>query len=274
MIITTFAFSPTGTSAKILKGVITGISAHSTVKPDFHDVTMSGVAPESFSADDLVIVAAPVYGGKIAPLLKQRLKGWQGNGAKCIVIAVYGNRAFENALTDVSEFMSGQGFTVCGGGAFIGEHSYSTSEYPIAQGRPDTIDMEAAERFGREVASKISGGMLAPVNLATLTDEPSPAESLKNFREFVIGYQKQQAESPRTYLPEVDLQLCDGCGVCYSVCPTEAITEESHSADPTKCIKCCACVKVCPQDARSLQSPFAPVLSANFNHRKSPRWIV
>ncbi|WP_290381273.1 4Fe-4S binding protein, partial [uncultured Duncaniella sp.] len=37
-----------------------------------------------------------------------------------------------------------------------------------------------------------------------------------------------------------------------------------------KCIKCCACVKSCPEGARSLSSPFAPVLSANFSLRKSP----
>ena len=76
------------------------------------------------------------------------------------------------------------------------------------------------------------------------------------------------------YLPEVDPTVCDDCGGCYAVCPTGAITPGSHEADPALCIKCCACVKSCPQGARSFRSPFAPVLSANFARRKSPRWII
>ena len=89
-----------------------------------------------------------------------------------------------------------------------------------------------------------------------------------------MGYQRAQKENPVKLLPEVDTELCNVCGTCVDVCPTGAIADDCLSLDASKCIKCCACVKSCPAEARSLRSPFAPVLSANFSERKEPVWMV
>lgn len=274
MSIYSFSFSPTGTSAKILRGITQGISDLVATDVISKDLTFNPVEDIVLKGDDIIIVAAPVYGGKIAPIVKQRLKGIKGNKAKCIVVAVYGNRAFENAVVDFATFMSDRGFLICGAAAFVGEHSYSTAETPIASGRPDEQDMADARAFGNEIGLKINNSELREISTSSLIDEPSPMESMINFRNFVIGYQQQQAKSPVTYLPEVDTSLCDDCGSCYDACPTGAITPGCEDADPTKCIKCCACVKVCPQGARRFFSPFAKTLSENFNLRKSPVWII
>ena len=274
MSIYSFSFSPTGTSAKILRGIIEGMSHRLGADVIFSDLTFRSDEKIVPCADDIVIAAAPVYGGRIAPIIKQRLEGINGNNAKCIVVAVYGNRAFENAVVDFATFMQDCGFAICGGGAFVGEHSYSTAATPIAAGRPDNQDMADARAFGEEIALKIENGELREVSISSLTDEPSPAESLANFRHFVVGYQQQQASNPIIYLPEVDPTLCDECGSCYDACPTGAIAPDLPEADAKKCIKCCACVKICPQGARLFHSPFAPTLSANFKLRKSPKWIL
>ncbi len=274
MSIYSFTFSPTGTSAKILRGISAGISEKLNTDVIFSDITFNSVKDITLNSDDVIIAAAPVYGGKIAPIVKQRLDGITGNNARCIVVAVYGNRAFENAAVDFATYMHECGFVVCGAAAFVGEHSYSTDDTPIAAGRPDRQDMADARAFGEEIASRIMGDELCEINPSSLTDEPTPAESLANFRNFVIGYQQQQATNPITYLPEVDSSLCDECGSCYNACPTGAITPETHDADSAKCIKCCACVKICPQGARLFPTPFAPVLSENFKLRKSPKWIL
>lgn len=269
-----FSFSPTGTSAKILKGIVKGISDVTSFPCAHSDLTFVSPDEDRFGGDDIVIVSAPVYGGKISPLVKQRLAGVVGNGARCVVVAVYGNRAFEQALVDMGGFMSDHGFRVCGGGAFIGEHSYSTVDTPIAMGRPDAQDMADALDFGREIGRRILENRLQEVDLTSLHDEPSPAESLTNFRNFVLHYQQRRMEAPVNYLPEVDAELCNDCGSCAEVCPTGAISDDFHAVDAAKCIKCCACVKQCPQLARSLYTPFAEILSANFSVRKSPRWII
>ena len=274
MRIYSLSFSPTGTSAKILHGIIEGISE--VLKTDIihRDVTFQSVEDTALTPYDIVIVAAPVYGGKIAPIIKQRLKNIKGNSAKCIITTVYGNRAFENAADDFASFMSDSGSLICGAAAFIGEHSYSTAATPIASGRPDRHDMSDAKAFGKEIALKIQLNELHEVSTPSLTDEPSPEESMINFRNFVIGYQRQQSEKPMTYLPQVDTSLCDDCGSCYDACPTQAITPSCPEVNPAKCIKCCACVKICPQGARLFHSPFAKTLSENFKLRKSPKWII
>jgi ferredoxin len=269
-----FSFSPTGTSAKILRAVSSGVAEGLNTDVTSVDLTFNPADDIELTERDIVIAGAPVYGGKIAPLAKLRLNALRGNGAKCIVVAIYGNRAFENAASDLAGFMAEGGCLICGAAAFVGEHSYSTSATPIAAGRPDGQDLSDAHKFGMEIASLILQDKLREVNPTELSDVPSPAESIANFRKFVVAYQQQQSTNPVTYLPTVDQSLCDGCGACYAACPTGAINPECEEVDPAKCIKCCACVKVCPQEARHLATPFAGILSENFNLRKSPRWIL
>lgn len=274
MSIYSLSFSPTGTSSKILHGITEGIGNILDTDIISRNLTFNPIDDIALNSEDIIIAAAPVYGGKIAPIVKQRLNGIKGNDSKCIVVAVYGNRAFEKATEDFASFMSDCGFLVCGAAAFIGEHSYSTADTPIAAGRPDSQDMANALDFGKEIALKIKTNELREVDTSTLTDESVPDESSANFRNFVIGYQQQQATNPIVYLPDVDFSLCDECGVCYDVCPTEAIAPDRKEVDPTKCIKCCACVKNCPQGARRYSTPFAEVLSENFKFRKSPKWVL
>lgn len=46
---------------------------------------------------------------------------------------------------------------------------------------------------------------------------------------------------------EVDLNKCDQCGTCISVCPVSAIMMlEEIVIDKNACINCGKCVKVCP----------------------------
>ena len=274
MKIQALTFSPTGTSARVIEGIMSGVGEKTGRDVALLDLTLKESVEMTFDADDVVLISGPVYGGKLAPIAKQRLGGMKGAGTRCIVVAVYGNRAFENAVTDFASFVEERGFTVVGVGAFVGEHSYSTDETPIAAGRPDAADMEEARKFGRAIGEKITADTLAKIDAAGLKDIPAPAESLANFKAFVMDYQRQQAESPRVYLPVVDEELCNGCGSCVDVCPTGAIAADGIGLDAAKCIKCCACVKECPQGARTLYTPFAKVLSANFNARKAPVWIV
>ena len=52
-------------------------------------------------------------------------------------------------------FASDRGFKVIAGATFVGEHSYSTQQNPIAAGRPDADDLQFAETFGAKIRTKI-----------------------------------------------------------------------------------------------------------------------
>ncbi len=274
MNIHSITFSPTGTSAAIAKAVCNGITDRTRLHVTQHDATFTHTGSATFAPDDILIVAAPVYGGQIAPLFKQRIDHLRGTSTSCILIAVYGNRAFENAIADLASFMSDRGFIVCGAGAFIGEHSYSTAHTPIAHHRPDQHDIAEANRFGDEIAARIAGRSLSPVDISLLKDQPAPQQSITAFRNFVMSYTKRQTENPTPQLPALDIDLCDDCGTCYDACPTDAIQPGQPDVDPARCIKCCACVKTCPTGARSYSSPFAPILSEYFSKPKQPAWIL
>lgn len=249
-------FSPTGGGEKIAKAIQRGMGVN----------TGEGIEPYIF--------VIPVYGGHMPALAQERFAQVHGTGhIPAVLVAVYGNRAFENALTDLEAFVSERGFTPIAAAAFVCEHSYSTAETPIAAGRPDEADLNAAEDFGRQVREKLLSGNLSPIHAADLQDEPSPEASLKKFVAFVQSFRAQQAIAPQKSVPALDKDLCSGCGTCIDVCPAGAIREDL-SIDASLCINCCACVKFCPAHARSFQTPFAQPLSECFSQRKSPRWML
>jgi len=52
-------------------------------------------------------------------------------------------------------------------------------------------------------------------------------------------------------MPKIDLDICQGCGLCINACPNNAITMENKKAtiDKDLCLGCDVCIGSCPQDA-------------------------
>ena len=273
----TVVFSPTGTSKKIAAAAARGIAAAAgnpsveTAPLKTIDLTHSAGQPATLPADTVAVIAAPVYGGRVAPTAVKRLETLRGEGTPAVVIAVYGNRAFEKAVAELAGLAARQGFIPVAAGAFVGEHSYSTPETPVAAGRPDAQDLARAEAFGAAVRRKLDAGDLAPVDAARLKDVRTPLLPMLRFIRFVLGYRRRQRKNPVVYLPAGDAGRCTCCGRCAAICPTQAIArgDEVHT-DPARCIRCCACVKGCPVGARSFHTPFAAALARNFTRRKPP----
>lgn len=168
-----------------------------------------------------------------------------------------------------------QGFVPVAAAAFVGEHSYSTPETPVAAGRPDAQDLARAAEFGAAVRKKLAAGTPAPVDAAKLKDVHTPLVPMLRFIRFVVGYRRRQKKNPVVYLPACDADRCTHCGRCAAICPTQAIArgDEAHT-DPARCIRCCACVKGCPVGARSFHTPFAAALARSFTRRKQPVTIL
>lgn len=242
-------FSPTRTSAKVAHAVAKGLGAENGKEIDFtYAVDLQPLTVR----DALVVIAVPVYGGRVAPVALKRLQRVKAENSRAILIVLYGNRAYEDALVELYDEAVQMGFTPVAAAAFVGEHSFSQPELPIAQGRPDGSDLQRAEAFGREVLHKLETGTL---------EELLSVPGNRPYREF----------GPSSPIIPTPGEGCTGCESCFSVCPTDAISMNQDGfalTNPGECIKCCACVRACPTGDRVFDSPFTAFLHTNFKTRR------
>lgn len=264
----TITFSPTGTSRKIAEAVARGIGARTSRTLD---LTHTAAPEQTLPRDAAAVFAVPVYGGRVAPLALERLKPLRGDRTPAVLLVVYGNRDIGSAAQQLAAMLTEQGFLPVAAGAFVGEHSYSTTDHPIAAGRPDGDDLTRAEAFGRAVREKLVTGMPAPIRSERLRAPRTPLVPILRFIRFVLGYRREQRRNPVVLLPRTDAERCVHCGLCVKCCPNDAIGsgDELHT-DANRCIRCCACVKGCPYAARTFRTPFAQALSRSFSRRKPP----
>lgn len=258
-------FSPTRTSRYVGEAIARGVS---TGKMRVLDLTyeMENI-PIEVSEGTLLVVSVPVYGGKVAPLALKRMSGLQAAGVPVVLVVLYGNRAYEQALVELENFVTEKGARVIAAGAFVGEHSYSVEAYPVAAGRPDVRDLKMAEAFGHRIRLKLDKDPVGTVSAADLPDKAMMSEEMTRFRADVQAALKGGAVVPQT--PKVDESLCNHCGTCVGQCPVQAIVAgEETTTIADRCIRCCACVKVCPQQARTFDTPFSALLSRHFGERK------
>lgn len=244
-------FSPTHTSRSIGKAIARGTGLSRITETD---LTYEMPAKPVNTGKALTVIAVPVYGGRVAETAIQRLGRVVGEGNPVILAAVYGNRDYEDALLELRDFAVNQGFVPVAGGAFIGEHSYSRADRPVAAGRPDTDDLKKAEKFGTAAVEKL-GSMNGCADISVLAVNGNHPYKVKG------------AKTPQA--PVVVEELCTECGHCAEICPAGAITVEVVT-DAEACIKCCACVKECPQKARIFDTPFTDYLFTNFSSRREP----
>ncbi|MDH6358612.1 4Fe-4S binding protein [Parabacteroides sp. PF5-9] len=248
-------FSPTHTSKKITHAIADGMQI--PIQTDW-DLTYKKNDPLQLETG-LAIVAVPVYGGRVSETALERLKKIKATQIPVVPIVVYGNRDYEDALFELSDTLKEQGFIPIAAGAFVGEHSFSTKEMPIAAGRPDNEDLEKARHFGEEIK-----------NITNLSSPYSPTLKIKgNF-----PYKEKGPHTPQA--PETDSELCILCESCIDLCPTDAISVQDNTlfSDAGLCIKCCACVKECPENARSFETPFRAYLHTNFATRREPELFL
>ena len=246
-------FSPTHTSHTVGKAIAKGTGISQIIETD-----LTYCAPDNPVVVErcLCVVAVPVYGGRVAETAMQRLEWISGKESPVVPVVVYGNRDYEDALLELTDWTIEHGFVPVAGAAFVGEHSYSRPDRPVAANRPDADDLQVATLLGIEVMKCVAE-----------VAEPNRLPGLK-----VKGNRPYKVKGNKTpQAPVVNEELCTQCGLCAGICPVGAIAvgEESVS-DAESCIKCCACVKGCPQNARIFDTPFTDFLFKNFSARREP----
>jgi ferredoxin len=253
-------FSATGTTQKVLESIAKGINVEDV---ELINLTLPEGAKQtrpSFSGE-LVIIGAPVYGGRLPVDAINRLKQLKASKTFAVLIVVYGNRDFEDALLELKNLAIELGFTPVAGGAFIGEHSFASKDIPIANGRPDSLDVQKAMDFGARIKEKV-----------TTLQSPDAQMELD-----VPGKFPYEAAGARSMAvsPVTKEDTCTMCGTCASVCPTAAISiTGSVTTKIELCIRCCACIKNCPTGSRvmedSMWKNIANWLNENCSTRREP----
>ncbi len=280
MKLTTFCFSPTGTSRKNMMAVVKGLHMENVTHYDYtyYNMESGGGLDKHLSSDDLALFSVPVYGGKVAPTALERIGQVRGEDTPAILLVTYGNRNFEQVLVQLADFVRERGFRPIAAAALVGEHSYSNAKYPIAIGRPDAADLASAEGFGKRIVTKLGETDKETWDIDIANNMPgleTPEASLQAFVAFVQEYARQQQANPVKAYPAASPEACSHCGECVALCPTQAIAVGSEEVtDAARCIRCCACVKGCPTGARTFDSPFAKPLSENFQMRREPLYLL
>ena len=250
--VTTVFFSATGNTRRGCRWL-----AECFEEPVEMDLTRFDMVPSrtEFGAGELVVLGAPVYGGRIYRGAAQRFRALRGDGTPCLLVVTYGNRTFDNALLELWDLAVEQGFRPVGAAALVAEHTYGD----IQKGRPDEGDREKLSTFGRQAAEKLSREDFAPLSL--------PGE-----RPYGEG-----GDGGRFH-PLLDEQSCTRCGLCARGCPEGAIDTGSPLVDGEKCISCFRCIRSCPTGARNMQDPdylaFAEAFTQRLAKRLEPEFFL
>lgn len=221
-----YYFSPTGGTKKA------GSALSFAVAESVHEVNLAeGDIPDPNS--DIIVVAAPVFAGRIPVFVSDKLALLDGKGRKAITAVVYGVRAYDDALLELNDILKARGFEVIASAALIAQHSIVSA---VGAGRPDEADMEDIRRFAKQILKTIENGETGTVNV--------PGN--RPYRDGMKGS-----------IPPLSLPACNGCGHCATICPTRAITVTGDGVvtDTDPCMMCMACVAGRPTGARILPPP-------------------
>lgn len=219
-------FSPTGGTMKAADMVAQTLADEVTLvdlcdsKKDFRSLVLN--------EDDVAVIAVPSYGGRVPTTAVARLSKCRGNGARAVLMAVYGNRAYEDTLLELQDTVKEAGFKVVAAIATVAEHSIA---HQFATGRPDAQDQQQLEEFARQIKKKLADGHLAAPHLPG--NRPYKTSNV-------------------SMVPKAT-KACVSCGLCARKCPVQAIDRlHPQNVDKKACISCMRCVTICPQHARTI----------------------
>lgn len=264
-------FSPTGGTRKIAVALSDNLSRLLHVPTQ--NINLTNLANRQmsydFDADSLVILAVPVYAGRIPnKLLPDLEKCLNGSGKTAIIpISVYGNRNYDEALREMLLLVEKHDFIPIGAAALVSQHAFSTH---IAKGRPDASDFELLADFSKKIAEKI-------LNNQALT-------AITYDRDTPVGpyYTPLKADhTPARFLkakPVTDMNKCNNCGICARKCPMGSISADNVANVTGICIKCQACVRLCPTHAKYFTDidflSHVQMLESTYTKRREPIFLL
>ena len=254
MKINTVYFSATNTTqtvvTEIAKTIGNDLEIYNLIKkPIEEDVNIP--------SNEVLLVGMPVYAGRIPSIAVQSLKRFKGNNTSAILVAVYGNRDFDDALVEMQDLLNENGFSVLAAATFIAQHSIFPQ---TAKNRPDETDFLKMKDFALKCTEVLNQNLTEKKLEVTLP-----------------------GNRPYKVPGNIPLKMktnsrCTECGACIKVCPVQAIPADNpHVTDYEKCIHCGRCMTVCPAHAREYEGLLFNVAGAIFSwknrKRKEPQFF-
>lgn len=230
--VTVAYFSPTEGTRRAAELLAKGL----TQNPTYLDLTRRKFRKQirNFQEQELLVAAAPVYGGQLPRVEEGLFTNLRGNRTPCVLMAAYGNRHYDDTLAQMKEILSNQGFLCIGAIAPVIPHIYSEK---LGVGRPDETDGEIFRKFSVLIKKRIQ-----------------EAEQ-EGFTEiFLPGNPKPEPKIMKPVKKQFIKEKCTNCQACVQKCPVNAISRETLEIAPEKCISCMRCVKICKTGARAFDA--------------------
>ncbi len=181
-----------------------------------------------FDKETLCIVSVPSFGGRVPGPAIQALSQMKGNETPAVIVAAFGNRAYEDTLLELKNTLETVGFVCVAAIAASTEHSIIRK---FGAGRPDTKDKEELAGYAAKLLDYLNRTK-APSSVTVPGNDPY----------------KDVHTLPLT---PVASSSCSECGVCAKACPTGAILfSHPKETDGSRCISCMRCINVCPSHSR------------------------
>lgn len=238
-------FSPTGGTKKLAVKFASQIAEKLCVPLNERSLTLKAARGSEyhFGPDELVVLACPVYAGrvpnKIEPELRRALRF---DGSPCVILSAFGNRDCGTAPFELADIVYSCGGMPFAAGAFVVRHAFTDK---VARKRPDREDKAELSSFADKVADIVAS--------------KESADRMSRFKGEIGPYYQPLKEdgTPAVFLKAKPLTRekdCYRCGLCVKMCPMGSIDQDCMTVSGI-CIKCQACVHSCPTKAKYFDDP-------------------
>lgn len=260
-------FSPTGGTARIARFAAETLAVCLGKPVEEFDFTKPEQRQREyhFDADDLLVMASPVYAGRLPNKLMPEYKAKIfGANTPAVPVCVFGNRSPDEALRELAMLLEQNGFQIVGAAAAAGRHAFSDR---VGAGRPDGEDRKQLTEFLTKIADKLSADCLSvlPFDRSEIGSYYTPLK---------------EDGTPARFLkakPVTDSAKCVRCGLCARSCPIGSIDLNTMEAVGL-CIKCQACVRLCPKGAKQFEDAdflsHVAMLEQNYTKRAENRFFL